>query len=76
MVSAPAHAAVIPGQVIAGPSANIAGEPSLAIAPDGTGVVAYRQVEGDNGPGVGLAPRRTACWQPPQQLTRRHASPR
>ena len=68
VVSAPAHGAVFPGQVIAGPSTNIVSEPSLAIAPDGTGVVAYRQGDGGNAR-VWASRRVGGAWQPPQQLT-------
>ena len=42
--------------------------PVLAIAPDGTGVVAYRQIEGTTA--RAWASRRVnGVWQPPQQLT-------
>ena len=66
--SAPAQAAVIPGKLIAGPNAAITGKPVLAIAPDGSGAVAWQQIDG-TAFRVWVSRRVGGVWGAPEQLT-------
>src|SRR5690242_3496854 len=63
-----AHAAVVPGQVIDGPSSDIRNLGDLDLAPDGTGALVYvKQVGGKDNVFVSLF--NGATWGPGQRLS-------
>src|ERR1700744_1308103 len=66
-VTVPAQALITPVTVVSGPSAGILGVGNVAIAPDGTGGVGWRQLAGGV-PHIFVSPFRNGIWGAPIQV--------
>jgi hypothetical protein len=64
-----ANAAVLPGQTLDGPSADIVAFGDVDLAPDGSGALAYLKVGTGTQDQVFVARRVGGVWQPPQEVS-------